>query len=206
MKGRYDDSEVRRNRENFFKKHDLDCIDAILLALTYEGNDYVRFNTIGSKYRGDGIVTPSTIELDSVFTRMSETPLMLPLADCIGAVLHDAKNDAWGIAHLGRHNLVQEGGTRNIEYMEQEFGSRPQDIIVYLSAAAGKSSYPLHDFDNKSLHEVAVEQLMKAGVLEQNIEIDGRDTTKDPELFSHSNFLAGSQETDGRHAIVAIMR
>jgi len=192
---------IRHNRVNFLKQHDLSEDMAVLVNLEYGGDNYRRYASVDKRYGGDGITRASSLISDSLFTDKNNLALFLPLADCIGAVLYSPKNQAMGVAHLGRHNLIQEGGIRNIEY-----GSSPQDITVFLSAAAGNRSYPLYDFENRSLHEVAVEQLVKAGVLRQNIDVDRRDTTSDESLFSHSNFLAGTQETDGRHAIVAIMR
>jgi copper oxidase (laccase) domain-containing protein len=90
--------------------------------------------------------------------------------------------------------------------MERTFRSDPNDIDVWLSAAAGKTNYPLHDFDGRSLHVVALEQLVNAGVPAINIEIDSTDTTTDERLFSHSEFLKGNRLVDGRQAVVAMMR
>jgi copper oxidase (laccase) domain-containing protein len=197
---------VRANRYTFFTRHDIKPFQASLVNLAYEGDNYLRFHTIDKSYKGSGITHRSSLVSDSLFVVESGHALFLPLADCIGAVLYDATRNIFGLAHLGRHNLVQEGGMKNIEYMQQEFGSKPRDISVFMSAAAGKNAYPLHAFDGKSLHEVAAEQFQRAGIAINQIEIDTRDTITDSALFSHSNYLAGKQSSDGRHALVAIMR
>jgi len=197
MKNDAPDVTVRENRHRFLLRHSISADTTKLVVVTYGGDDYARYIVVEDA---------DNIPSDSVFTLIPGTPLFLPLADCIGAVLYDTKNNALGMAHLGRHNLVQSGGTKNIEYMQQTFGSHPKDITVFMSPAASKTAYPLHDFDGKSLHDVAVEQLLHAGIVIQNITIDERDTTTDESLFSHSNFLQGKQETDGRHALVAIVR
>jgi len=90
--------------------------------------------------------------------------------------------------------------------MQQGFGLIQADIEVWLSPAAGRESYPLYDFNNRSLHEVAIQQLLEVGIFDEHIEIDGCDKTTDPALFSHSEFLNGNQPSDGRQTVVAIMK
>jgi len=158
------------------------------------------------EHAGDGMAFESSIVADALFTRGKRLALFLPVADCIGAVLFDERLQVLGLAHLGRQNLAQQGGTKIVEFMKTEFGSNPEDIQVWLSPAAGRENYPLHDFNNRSMYEVALEQLEQANVPNGNIVIDGADTTKDRNFFSHSEFLKGNRETDGRQAVVTLMR
>lgn len=201
------DDDVRlANRTAFLHRYDVSPAQTVLVHLKYDSDDYRRYFTVTSQVAGDGIVTPSSIVADALFTTDRNLALLLPVADCIGAVIHDRLSGAMGLAHLGRHNLVQMGGERIIRYMAEAFGSAPRDITVYLGPAAGRERYPLFDFNNRSLHEVATEQLTGAGILPASITIDSRDTTRDAMLFSHSEFLRGNRAIDGRQAIMAIMR
>lgn len=109
------------------------------------------------------------------------------------------------VSHLGRHNLEQFGGTRSIEFLQNFHNVNPSDLIVWLIPAAGKTNYPLFKFKNRSLHEVATEQLTKAGVLTKNIEASPIDSSLDKNYYSHSQFLKGKQEDDGRFCIVAVI-
>lgn len=195
-----------RNRQDFLARYGISAEQTTLVRLKYEGNDYRRFLTIDSRHAGDGIVTPSTIIADALFTRNSQIALLLPVADCIGAVLYDTRQGIIGLAHLGRHNLLQMGGHALVRYMVDQFGTDPGQVEVYLSAAAGGTRYPLYDFDNQSLHSVAVDQLRSAGIDWANITVDNRDTTTDDALFSHSEFLKGNQEIDGRQVVICMMR
>lgn len=201
-----DDSTRRNNRQRFLAQHGLSLDQSILVHLKYEGDDYCRYYEVATEHAGDGMAFESSIVADALFTRNKRVALFLPLADCIGAVLYDTRQQILGVAHLGRHNLVQAGGAKMIEFMTSEFESKPADITVWLSPAAGRENYPLHDFNNRSLHEVSLAQLEQAGVPVANIEFDIRDTTLDPALFSHSEFLKGNRQTDGRQAIVAMIR
>lgn len=200
------EAERDENRESFLARHGISSDQTVLVHLKYEGDDYRRYSTVRADEAGDGIVYESTIVADALFTKEKNLALLLPVADCIGMVLYDVKNEILGLAHLGRHNLLQHGGAEVIRYIQEHFASNPEDVRIWLSPAAGKASYPLHDFANKSMHEVAMEQLHEAGVLAQNITADERDTTTDPTLFSHSEFLKGNRESDGRQAVVAMMK
>ena len=198
-------ASVLETRENFLRQHDIEAADTTLVQVTYDGNDYCRYVTLDDSYKGDGIVRIPTLKADALVVTKPRHALFLPLADCIGAVIHDTSQDVLMVSHLGRHNLEQFGGTHCIEYLKNTHNSDPKNLTVWLSPAAGKSSYPLYAFDNRSLHDVAVEQLVAAGVHEQNIDMSPIDSATDPQYFSHSQFLKGIRETDGRFAIVATM-
>lgn len=195
-----------KNRSAFLGRHGVRAEQSVLVALSYDTDDFKRFYSISTEQAGDGMVRPSSITSDALFTNARNVALFLPIADCIAAVLYDPTRQVFGLAHLGRHNLVQSGGTAVVNYMTEDFGTVPEDVQVWLSPAAGRQNYPLHDFSNRSLHEVALEQLLAAGVSQANITIDTRDTTQDDTLFSHSEFLRGNRALDGRQAVVAMMR
>lgn len=194
------------NRRTFLAKHNVAPEQATLVHITYDSDDYLRYKTVSLPHKGDGIAREPSFQADALFTEDSQLALFLPIADCIGMVLHDPDRRVLGLSHLGRHNLVQLGGTATVQYMRQEFGSDITKVQVWLSVAAGKGAYPLHDFDGRSLHEVALEQVLHAGILQENVSIDDRDTTNDHALFSHSEYLKGNRESDGRQAVVAMMR
>lgn len=201
-----DDETRRDNRRRFLGRYGITLEQSILVHLKYEGDDYCRYYEVSTEHAGDGIAFESSIIADALFTRSKRLALLLPVADCIGAVLYDARLQVLGLAHFGRHNLVQNGGTKAIEFMKAEFGSDPSDIKAWLSPAAGRGNYPMHDFNNRSLYEVALEQLEKGGLPYENIDIDGTDTTTNTAFFSHSEYLKGNRESDGRQAVVAMMR
>lgn len=201
-----DEMTRRNNRQRFLERQGTSLEQSVLVHLKYEGDDYCRYYEVSLEHAGDGMAFESSIVADALFTRSKRLALFLPVADCIGAVLFDERLQVLGLAHLGRQNLAQQGGTKIVEFMKTEFGSNPEDIQVWLSPAAGRENYPLHDFNNRSMYEVALEQLEQANVPNGNIVIDGADTTKDRNFFSHSEFLKGNRETDGRQAVVTLMR
>jgi copper oxidase (laccase) domain-containing protein len=198
-------ASVLPTRTAFLQKHEIDPADTALVQVTYGGDDFCRFRTLSDNDKGDGITRDATIEADALVVTNSDHALFLPLADCIGAVIHDPIKNILMVSHLGRHNLEQFAGTKCIQYLVDQHQVDPKDLTVWLSPAAGKENYPLYAFDNRSLHDVATEQLLAGGVLHDNITVSPIDSSVDQNYFSHSQFLKGNRETDGRFAVVAIM-
>ncbi len=201
-----DDENVLENRARFIASMNADPTKGCLVQLVYEGDDYCRYRMVDSTQGGQGVSTESTIIADALLTREKGMTLFLPLADCIGAVIWDKNHTALMVSHLGRHNLEQEGGGHSVEYFVAQTGIPLKDIRVYLTPAAGKDAYPIHSLGGKGLHETAVEQLISAGINKTDIKVDARDTTKDERLFSHSEFLKGNRQTNGRHAVFAMLK
>ena len=196
---------VLATRQKFLQQHNLSINNTTLVQLTYDGNNYTRYHVTTDDDKGDGITRDATIASDALVTTTPGHALFLPLADCIGAVIHDPTKNILMLSHLGRHNLEQFGGTKSIEFLVENFQCNPEDITIWLSPAAGKDNYPLFAFDNRSMHEVATEQLLEAGVMAEHITRSLIDTTRDTHYFSHSEFLKGNRDSDGRFVVVAVM-
>lgn len=200
-----DQTIVRQNRVAFLEKNNINPADTTLHTLSYDGDDYCRYVTLDESAKGDGISRDGTINADAVVVTKIYHALMLPLADCVGAVIYDPIKRILMMSHLGRHNLEQHGGTKCIKYLIDNHDVNPSDLKVWLSPAAGRDSYPLHTFDDRGLREVAIEQLMNSGIAPEHIDASSIDTTLDPTYYSHSEFLQGRRDDDGRFAIVAVM-
>jgi len=201
-----DMQNVNVSRMAFMRNNNIDPESTTLVRLKYEGDDYCRYSTVGDEYKGDGITRESTLTSDALVVTDFNHAVFLPLADCIGVVLHDTTRNILMVSHLGRHNLEQFGGTKSVEYLVKNHNIEPKNLDVWFSPAAGKDSYPLYSFDNRSLYEVAIEQLSEAGVLVEKIKLSPIDSAISGEYYSHSQFLKGNKETDGRFAIVACMK
>ncbi len=196
---------VATNRADFLASLGIEPRDTTLLRLTYNRADFCEYYTLAEEDKGDGITRESTRVADALVVTAPGHALLLPLADCIGAVIHDSVQNILMLSHLGRHNLEQVGGTKSIEYLAKKHGCAPKNLSVWLSPAAGKNSYPLYAFNNRSLHDVAAEQLVAGGVLYKNISVSPIDVATDETYFSHSQFLKGNRSSDGRHAVVAVL-
>lgn len=196
--------ERDKNRRNFLAKNNMAPENTVLVQLDYNSEDFCRYDVANVDAAGEGMVRKGRIA-DGLATQAKDLALFLPLADCVGVVLYDPEHEALMLTHLGRHNLEQHGGQKSVEFMTEQFGTDPVKLEVWLSPSAGAESYPLYAFDNKSIQAVTVEQLETADVRNEHIESSSIDTTRDENYFSHSEFLKGNRESDGRFAVAAML-
>ncbi|MCL2085404.1 laccase domain-containing protein [Candidatus Saccharibacteria bacterium] len=195
-----DADEVARNQNALLDSLDLSPSQVARILSTYDTDnfiEYIKLDSVGpydipnaeSMPRSDGILTPT-----------KDLGMFLPLADCLGIVLFDPAHSALMTVHSGRHNLEQYGAQKAVEFMRQEIGSDPKSILAWFSPSAGKHNYPMYKFNNHSLEEVALEQLARSGVPENNVILSSVDTTTNDSYFSHS-----SGDHSKRFAILALM-
>lgn len=193
-----DRTMVERNIRKFTDEMGITSNSMHYLRVLYDRSDFTRYQTVGS-LRDELDIT----EADGIATNTAGAPLFLPLADCTGAILLDPTNKALMISHLGRHSTGQHGAKASVEFMAEHFLTKPEDILVWLGPSPGKEAYPLFKRDQMSLHEANYKDFYDAGVKSSNIEISPIDTAKSKDYFSHSEFLKGNREEDGRFAILA---
>lgn len=122
---------------------------------------------------------------DGLIANSLDVGILLPLADCLGVVVFDEEHRVVGLLHSGRQNIEQYGPKKFIEYFVKNVGSNPGELKVYFSPHA--LNYQIFKFNNKTLSEVAREQLTEAGVELKNV-IDYRvDTVENANLPSNSS-------------------
>jgi len=215
MLNRHDenDATVIENRSRFLTSHNMTFATATRVApnmleratITHE-TDYCRYEYVGIEQAGEGMTGRTALIADALFTDQPGQALLLPVADCVGAVLHDPVQGVLMVSHLGRHSLEQEGALRSVEHLTKQFGSNPADIQVWLTPAPSKEAYTIWALDNKGMKEATLEQLAKAGITPENITDDPRDTATDTDFYSYSEFLKGNRKEDGDHMIAAVLK
>lgn len=204
---------VIANREKFLSRHNIDFNTAVRVdvntltraTVTYDAN-FCRYAEVSEEMAGDGMRDKASQDLDGLVTTRGNQALVLGVADCVGAVLFDPIKSVLMVSHLGRHSLEQNGAQRSVEYLVEHYGSTVKDIQVWLSPAPAKEWYQIWALDNKGMKEATLEQLKAAGIQDENITNDTRDTVTDLDFYSYSEFLKGNRKEDGDHMIVAIMR
>lgn len=189
-------AEAIDNRQKFLAQTAGNTDNTAVFYASFDGDDYCRYRQATPGLHGG---------VDGMATRDKNQSIMLPLADCTGAVLYDPDHQAIMVSHLGRHSTEQIGATRSVEYMTKVFGTDPSQLMVWLSPSPGVKSYPLHAFGGRGFREVLKEQLVSAGVAPSNIQISDIDTATDANYFSHSEFIKGNRTEDGRYALVACL-
>ena len=207
MKFGLDDSDekVRENRRNFFEKSGITENQVTLVSLDLQNSDFARYHTANESEKGSGITKPPLGVVDALAVNHAGHALFLPIADCIGAILYDPKHKVLMVSHLGRHSTEIHGAVKSVEYLKSKFGSKPEDILVWLSPAVGKAQYPLFAFQGRSLHEVNKEHFLEAGIKPENIEISEADTATHEYYPSHSQHIKGAQNKNGRFAVLAMI-
>lgn len=187
---------------------DIDPTQTTLLSVSYQDNiNFTRYVVFDDDQQGEGMLSPeSQTDADAAVVTRPGHAIFLPLADCVGAIIYDPKNEILMVSHLGRHSVEQMGAVKSINYLKDQFDSDPVNLLIWLSPSVGSDTYPLDKFAGRSLQEVVIDGLLTAGVLSANIEASQVDTSESADYFSHSEYLAGNRDTNNRFAIVAMMR
>ncbi|MBI3494523.1 polyphenol oxidase family protein [Candidatus Saccharibacteria bacterium] len=201
-----DNRKVDQNRADFLQKVGIRPDQTVLIKTTYDGDDYTRYKIATKENCGQGITKPIDFNTDSMATNEPNVAIFLPVADCIAGFVYDPTNKAFMVVHLGRQHTEQYGASKSIEFMVEKFGSNPGELTIWLGPAPSKDTYPLFSFDNRSLHDVNLEHLINAGVNPKNVTISDIDPAVDKNYFSHSEFLKGHRDVDGRFAVVAMLK
>lgn len=125
-------------------------------------------------------------EQDGMITQLKGKILVLSLADCNGILIFDKNKEIIAAIHSGWRGTAENIIGKTIKKMSEEFNSKPQDLLCYLSPSASGKNYEIgaelldklgdftiekddkYFFDNKSMIK---NQLLNCGILNENIEI-----------------------------------
>jgi YfiH family protein len=197
--------DVLRNRERIAA-----AIDIPLNSLTTAKqihDDSVKVVSEESRGKGsidfDGAINGT----DAMVTDVPNTCLMVLLADCVPLLLYDPSNKAIGVVHAGWKGTLQFIAKATIRTMEEHFGSSLRDILVGIGPSIGPCCYQVgeevvsqaeqvlgttqHIIRNRSadgkgyldLWKANLEQLLAAGIPEENIEMAGTCTCHERDVF-----------------------
>ena len=159
---------------------------------------------------------------DALITNKKNIPLMVMMADCSGVLFYDPVAEAIGVAHAGRAGAFFNIVKNVIEKMQAEFGSKPQDIYVWVSASIGSCCYEVGeeivqealalDLDYAihtkerchflDINAILRKQLLSQGIIEQKI--DFTDICTACNTSTHYSYRA--EGLTGRFAGVIMLR
>lgn len=162
---------------------------------------------------GKGVIRPRDYrDVDGLITDVPGITLVTLYADCVPLYFVDPVRRAVGLSHSGWRGTVRRMGAVTIRRMEEEFGSRPEDLVACIGPsicagcfevgdevaaafkeefgpAAPKALCPVNPRTGKHHVDLWLANrlvLKEAGVLEKNIHVTGLCTRHNPELlFSH---------------------
>lgn len=82
-------------------------------------------------------------QTDGLVTGRGGDALLIRMADCTPIVLYDPVQNALSAVHSGWKSTVQEISLEAIKQMEEYYGSKRSDLVVYLGPSIGKRDYPV---------------------------------------------------------------
>lgn len=180
---------VLENRRLFFT--DLG-IDEEKTALSYQvhGNEILKAE---NPCRENGY--------DALITDKNGLTLVVSVADCVPILIHDTTKDVVAAVHAGWKGTVAEIVYKTIVKMNEEYGCDSKNMKIYIGPCIGYDSFEVSEDvalqfpstvkktivgTNKWLVDLKMankEQAIRAGVLENAIEISTYCTFKDENLF-----------------------
>ena len=116
-------------------------------TLTASAQDHKTFvRRVTENERGIGIYRPKDMEsVDGLITNCPEVALVTYFADCTPLLFVDERNRAIGSAHAGWRGTVGRIGAQVVRKMGEEFGTRPDDLLVTVGPAIGKCCYEVDE-------------------------------------------------------------
>ncbi len=144
-----------------------------------------------------------------------------PVADCPVLIAEDVKNQVAGLAHCGSEYINRELPIDLIKALQEEVGSKTDDINVHISACASSQNYIYdtypswasnkkvwHNFITKetdgyhiNLRGSIVNLLQKYNLNKTHINISQNDTISNPMYYSNSAAHFGNQNKNGRFLV-----
>jgi hypothetical protein len=160
--------------------------------------------------KGKGVVRPQDYQdVDGLVTDVPGVVLACFYADCVPLYFVDPVHRAIGLAHSGWRGTINRMGECMVRSMEENFGSRPEELITAIGPSICRDCYEVsgdvaEQFETEFAGTGVVSRgraegkyqldlwlankliLMRAGVLEKNISVTDICTCHNPEyLFSH---------------------
>lgn len=147
----------------------------------------------------ESLNTPAPVlEGDALVTALTNTVLLVKVADCQPVLLADPVKKIIAAAHSGWRGSVQNIIGKTVLVMQTKFGCNPADIIAAIGPSLGpccaeftnyKTELPpsFWPFKLNACHfnfwRISAMQMKAAGILEKNIEISGLCTVCNTDLF-----------------------
>ncbi len=210
------DGTIVSNRTKFCDLIGIDYGNVVYQRIIYA--DDASYALITDAHRESTTSVVSEVIGDAIYTTTPGIAIMLPVADCVATVIYDPIRQAICTAHLGRHSSYAKLATHVVARFVAG-GSRPENLVVWMSPNASKKSYRLDWFDRTADPDwagyyeqkddgVAIDLagfnqnlFEKSGVLSANIHASPVDTMTDDNYFSHR-----TGDTGGRIVVVAGLR
>ncbi|MFA5249860.1 MAG: peptidoglycan editing factor PgeF [Parachlamydiales bacterium] len=160
----------------------------------------------------------NTLEADGLYTRVKNIALGITHADCQAAVFFDPVQQVLGVVHAGWKGLVLDLYGKMVKTLQEEMGVLPENLLVAISPSLGPDHAEFKDYKQDfpeefwpfqvkdrpkyfNLWKVAIMQLARAGVKENQIEVAQSCTfCEEKDFYSYRR-----QKLSGRHGTLAAL-
>ena len=179
--------------------------DMVLSDQTHTTNVRV----ITEEDRGKGILRPQDYsDVDGMITNVPGIVLVTSYADCVPLYFVDPVRKAIGLSHSGWRGTVSDIAAATVRTMQGEYGSRPEDLLVGIGPSICQDCYEVSEdvvekfrasYEEKlwmwlyrekgngkyelNLWEACRQNLLRAGVLPDRIEVTDLCTCCNPQIF-----------------------
>jgi len=135
-------------RENVLKNYSILCdavgIDTSHLVLSHQTHtNNVRIVTTFDC--GTGVTKPSFSDVDGLITNQSGVALVTQYADCTPLLFCDPVEKVIATSHAGWRGTVKLIGKVTVDKMKDEFGCKPENIVIGIGPCIGKCCYEVDD-------------------------------------------------------------
>lgn len=137
--GRKKREEVLRDRKKVCKILGIN----FLLLTAGEQVHGARIVKVDEEDRGRGSLSPEGAirHVDGFISNVPDVPLTIFTADCVPIFILDPVRKAIGLVHAGWRGTLCRMIERVVTMMGEEYGSRPEDLIVALGPSIGSCCY-----------------------------------------------------------------
>lgn len=178
--------------------------------------------------RGSLAYADAIAATDALVTDEAELPLLLCFADCTPILFLDPVRRAVGIAHGGWKGTVRRIAAKTVRRMQEEFGSRAEDILAGIGPSIGpccyevgaevaekfRTAFPGHEHElftepqpghtHLSLWAANIIQLEEAGIPREHIDCAAACTSCNHAIFY--SYRADGGRTGRMAAVIALKK
>jgi len=159
----------------------------------------------------------ATYSADAIITDIPLLGIMVKQADCQGIILYDAVKSAVAVVHCGWRGNVQDILGCVVNKMKSEFGCESRDLLAAIGPSLGPCCAEFTSYreifpeefikyivsnNHFNLWEISRMQLLRAGLMKDNIEIAGICTKCNTDLF----YSYRAEGDTGRFGTVAMIK
>ena len=107
---------------------------------------HINIRRVGAAQRGVGIWREKDMDsIDGLCTDDPGVTLVIYCADCVPLYFVDREHRAIGLAHAGWRGTAAGMAQAMVERMAQEFGSRPEELLVAIGPSIGKGCFEVDE-------------------------------------------------------------